>query len=499
MRQDDELWSLLHGGRLTTARLKDALGLFDATAGPLAAYHHLCGDIYDVVDEAVPEAVAIAHNERLRLQQRPAVASGGRSDGSGSGATGVQDFAAWSAPPGADESQAHARSSRQVAALGPSSLRMAWGSVQEASAVFCLSHVFPASQLLEVGLFEVPSSLSVAAAWGLDGSDLPPMGASPDALIQHTVCLTPADVQRLRKLLLQRKTLGPCSGLFDAAASQGGGGVQEDEAADLALLLRELLEMVQAQSAQVQPPRASTAVAAGAPVADRTASSSFTLSATGTAGDAPQSSSSSPAGPPHSPPPPPPLSGSSSSLRTMPSNAAGPRRSNPATAASAREFSAQAVAAPFSPPAPRSVRMRSTSPPLPAEPLTRPNAFTGRAAAPVGTGDSASSQTSLRGSDVPAAAAAEGPGSLQHSALEALRQLRNQLLAAPQAEPAAEGSTSSAEGGSAGSLHVTLTEVVEVKNHCPFRLKCVGRGCRGTRRRVCMWRDSLGSTLCCRL
>lgn len=35
VRQDSELWGALHGGRLTTARLKDALGLRDATAARL--------------------------------------------------------------------------------------------------------------------------------------------------------------------------------------------------------------------------------------------------------------------------------------------------------------------------------------------------------------------------------------------------------------------------------------------------------------------------------
>ncbi len=48
VRQDSELWGALHGGRLTTARLKDALGLRDATAarlgvgGPQVRVSELC-------------------------------------------------------------------------------------------------------------------------------------------------------------------------------------------------------------------------------------------------------------------------------------------------------------------------------------------------------------------------------------------------------------------------------------------------------------------------
>lgn len=68
---------------------------------------------------------------------------------------------------------------------------MAWGSAQEASALFSLMHLFPHSQLQEVGLCWVDPRHQIPAAWGIPIDDLPPLGASPDGMIRHKAAPSP--------------------------------------------------------------------------------------------------------------------------------------------------------------------------------------------------------------------------------------------------------------------------------------------------------------------
>ena len=68
---------------------------------------------------------------------------------------------------------------------------MAWGSTQEASALFSVMHLFPDSQLEEVGLCWVDPTSQIPAEWGFQAGDLPPLGASPDGLIRHRVTAPP--------------------------------------------------------------------------------------------------------------------------------------------------------------------------------------------------------------------------------------------------------------------------------------------------------------------
>ena len=68
---------------------------------------------------------------------------------------------------------------------GEGGIRMAWGSAQEASALFSLMHLYPSSQLQEVGLCWVDPRHQIPASWGIPVNDLPPLGASPDGLIRH--------------------------------------------------------------------------------------------------------------------------------------------------------------------------------------------------------------------------------------------------------------------------------------------------------------------------
>ena len=62
---------------------------------------------------------------------------------------------------------------------------MAWGSTQEAAALFSVIHLFPHSQLEEVGLCWVDPKSQIPTSWGFQAEDLPPLGASPDGLIRH--------------------------------------------------------------------------------------------------------------------------------------------------------------------------------------------------------------------------------------------------------------------------------------------------------------------------
>ena len=48
-------------------------------------------------------------------------------------------------------------------------------------------HLFPNSQLEEVGLCWVNPKTQIPSDWGIQTEDLPPMGASPDGLIRHRV------------------------------------------------------------------------------------------------------------------------------------------------------------------------------------------------------------------------------------------------------------------------------------------------------------------------
>ena len=72
--------------------------------------------------------------------------------------------------------------SRQLGSQGPMAVCCAWGNIQEAVSLEELCKLFPRSRVAEVGLFmlhELPED------WGFRAGSLPPIGASPDAMIWH--------------------------------------------------------------------------------------------------------------------------------------------------------------------------------------------------------------------------------------------------------------------------------------------------------------------------
>ncbi|GLI70675.1 hypothetical protein VaNZ11_015615 [Volvox africanus] len=253
VRQDTALWSALHAGRLTTSHLKDALGLRDHTAarivggpqyselGVLKAYTHLLQPPYTPRGQAGggqrSETEFLELNESARLQFNAALKiaatsapgepdfgakvrlqplpidrtpSGGIAgyvhtcpDGSTGGYADEEDD--WSAD---DRRRVSELAALAVGAAGAVRMNLLWGNLQEAAAVATLAILFPTSRLEEVGLL----CLRDTSPWSVEPNDLPPLGASPDALITHHVPITLGDIKVAR------------ANLAAALKSHGSGG-----------------------------------------------------------------------------------------------------------------------------------------------------------------------------------------------------------------------------------------------------------------------------------
>ncbi|KAF5828969.1 hypothetical protein DUNSADRAFT_16749 [Dunaliella salina] len=120
-----------------------------------------------------------------------------------------------------DDLDVHTRllTSAQVVAQGELATRLFWGSVQEAAALHSLAQVFPCSKFEQVGLMRVPQmyldcfipSMSTQDSHqGAMSNHLPPMGASPDALVVHLLPVTAEQVREsCAQLLRCRPQLTP--------------------------------------------------------------------------------------------------------------------------------------------------------------------------------------------------------------------------------------------------------------------------------------------------
>ena len=75
------------------------------------------------------------------------------------------------------------RKARAAASLGLTHLRCAWGTVQEAATLRALCDIFPEASLREVGLCALGTA-ALPQEWGFAPGSLPPLGASPDGLIE---------------------------------------------------------------------------------------------------------------------------------------------------------------------------------------------------------------------------------------------------------------------------------------------------------------------------
>jgi hypothetical protein len=211
VRQDDQLWSDLHAGVLTSRNLLAVLGITEGRASaalglqPGMASHrkalHAChalqhGEavsaaaaargVNDARVRAANAAATTAYNERLFLQAvklaaaapaGPAAADGGDGGSAEGGARGRRRPA--QRPP------------RLPAGVTIGEVRCAWGSAQEASTLRSLCAHFaaedPGAFVEEAGL----CMLSAQAAEALLGAEqprprLPPIGASPDGFVTRS-------------------------------------------------------------------------------------------------------------------------------------------------------------------------------------------------------------------------------------------------------------------------------------------------------------------------
>eukprot|EP00899_Mesostigma_viride_P022999 jgi/Mesvir1/3884/Mv19836-RA.1 len=261
VRQDTHMWDALHQGRLTCSKLAASLGFYEPMASkalrlpkswvshaPLvSAYYHLLDPLlvpdgelhrrFGREEEAAHnQAIVDAYNgdARCRLpSSQPSISTlqgtvdlqdghpagvtdGGTRHGSGAGGAptaadlpGKKGSAAigrghkshGQAPPPSrlskEEEKRRGNISSSVAARGISSVRMAWGSAQEAASLFALAkHVEGGSvRVEEVGLCIVDVEKDVPKDWGIQAHLLPPLGASPDGLLRHWEPLSAASNQ----------------------------------------------------------------------------------------------------------------------------------------------------------------------------------------------------------------------------------------------------------------------------------------------------------------
>jgi hypothetical protein len=143
-----------------------------------------------------------------------------------------------------------------VAAGGDIAVKLAWGTVQEAAALHCVLSTFPASLLEEVGLFRVEAA-AVPAAWGVSVGQLPPLGASPDAVLVHTLQLHHSDLQAAAALLQRHaaaQAAAAAAGSTSAGSSgqEGGSDGLASDARDAATAAAASLAASDAETAAVQ-------------------------------------------------------------------------------------------------------------------------------------------------------------------------------------------------------------------------------------------------------
>lgn len=199
IRQDDSLWGRLHTGMLTSSRISAALGLHEEKAATrlklskqrtshahlLAAFHHLSEPPYipDVNVHITPDA-AYKHNEALR---RASNSNTSYNHQGGQFGRGLPKTSSDELKNTLISEDVMLRKARGVGPQGLDAVRCAWGKAQEGASLLALGRAFPRSQVHEVGLCVLDAaSLPLAVSGGIDTSQLPLIGASPDALIIHS-------------------------------------------------------------------------------------------------------------------------------------------------------------------------------------------------------------------------------------------------------------------------------------------------------------------------
>jgi hypothetical protein len=129
---------------------------------------------------------------------------------------------------------------RSVQSLGLLYCRQTWGKVQEAASIYVLMKLFPDSLVRETGMCRLDTNINnnnveLLKRWGFQDGDLPPLGASPDAMIEHYYCDEDEDEGEDSSVLMKRRTLKDDDNINNSSNSssytrdfslQGGGGPQ---------------------------------------------------------------------------------------------------------------------------------------------------------------------------------------------------------------------------------------------------------------------------------
>ena len=187
VRQDDPLSRCLHAGVLTGGRLNAALGWCD---GALATRLRVPGrgSSYDTSAPSRAQAAVIAHLRQPLWSPE---------DGLPCDQNGDVAAAAAGASPASRAARSH-RTGRlppsSLASAGITAVRMAYGTAAEAAGVATIAAAAAAtSRVAEVGMLRVDAETLTHLAGPDAASRLPPLAASPDAVLMHSAPVAVVD------------------------------------------------------------------------------------------------------------------------------------------------------------------------------------------------------------------------------------------------------------------------------------------------------------------
>ncbi|KAK9797824.1 hypothetical protein WJX73_003099 [Symbiochloris irregularis] len=259
VRQDSDLWDALHAGVCTTSCLNGALGFFEPQAAKvlhlprgyashspaMSAYHRLRLPVYTppfhhpdaATDEPIP-AAADADDSAPATASLPESSSMARKkrrrrkNDAASQVPTAEQLHIKQAPATASKAAAQAAitrermrlqsKSRSAANRGEGSVRMAWGSAQEAATLVSLMAAFPSSSLQEVGLCWLDTN-TLPPEWGFPPGTLPPLG--PLSTLAADAGSFLQELQPSASHIQQQPEPKPTA--MDLHASMGGGVIAE--------------------------------------------------------------------------------------------------------------------------------------------------------------------------------------------------------------------------------------------------------------------------------
>lgn len=215
IRQDHHLWSRLHQGVLTTGNINAALGFYEPTSTvphnkqlklhrDRVGRHHILSVAQHLAQkEYIPQCntivtpdhanehnskVLYAYNNNIEAAALPPKTNqpSPHPPPTTTGTTGTTTGTA-NIPNSSIPEDFKLRKARSMQSLGLSHCRQTWGKVQEAASIYVLMKLFPDSVVSEIGMCRLDTNniAELLKSWGFQDGDLPPLGASPDAMIEH--------------------------------------------------------------------------------------------------------------------------------------------------------------------------------------------------------------------------------------------------------------------------------------------------------------------------